>query len=61
MAFDGKVMRRAQLRFEADKQRRADEFACSALYREFLALTDAMIPAPAAEAAVVSDPYGGEV
>lgn len=40
--------------------RRADEFACSALYREFLALTDAMIPAPAAEAAVVSDPYGGE-
>ena len=27
MAFDGKVMRRAQLRFEADKQRRADEFA----------------------------------
>ena len=35
MAFDGKVMRRAQLRFEADKQRRADEFARrrEALYR----------------------------
>ena len=27
MAYDGKVMRRAQLRFEADKQRRADEFS----------------------------------
>ena len=27
MAYDGKVMRRAQLRFEADKQRRAEEFA----------------------------------
>ena len=27
MAYDGKVMRRAQLRFEADKLRRAEEFA----------------------------------
>ena len=35
MAYDGKVMRRAQLRFEADKLRRADEFARrrEALYR----------------------------
>ena len=27
MAYDGKVMRQAKLRFEADKQRRAEEFA----------------------------------
>lgn len=35
MSYDGSVMRKAQLRFEADKQRRADEFSRrrEAIYR----------------------------